>query len=456
MRKRAITKKEKLVCNSVLVYIIFLFISLSFSAGCTNIKEDVKRSYFNYENPYFVVSKHLDDINHQVIFDYEDAIKEFDNEIIDASTFVYDVRNVKDYNGPINYNNKPQNTSNLIYGLQAARLISSSSNLVSSFELLYGEMPKKADEILIPKYIFDSLCEYGYYNHNTKVTINGDDIKKDPTKILNLPYSYSSLIEGNLKISGVINIPYNESYKDILLQNTNVDWTNYLKNYSISQIYNEFNFLIDTYQGALIVTDEYLELEQNSFIPLPNGKKAKKVCVSMLIDINKIVDRKKELVDKYYYDDSREVYDKFVLYDRYRNDYLEFWNERFRILSNYYIGFASLVFVILLLSNITGIIYTFKTYKRRNEEPIKSIQETKPSKNKLIKSIGFDILGFATFLLFGFIHNYFIVSPNVGTLTIRVSPSYIFFVGEVCIFIAFIAFKYLVYPKIRKYIVDLD
>lgn len=293
MMKNLITKKEKLVFNKILVYIIFLFISLSFSAGCTNIKEDVKRSYFNYENPYFIVSKHLDHINNQVIFDYEEAIKEFDKEILDASTFVYGIINVDNYGNPINYSNKPHDKHNLIYGLQTNRLISSRSNLVSSYELLFGEMPKKIDEILIPKYIFDSLCEYGYYDRNTKVTLNGDDIKKDPTKILNLPYYYSSLIQGNLKISGVIDIPYNESYKEILLQNININWNDYLKNYYISQIYNEFVFLIYMYQGALIVTDEFFKLEQDSFITLPNGNKAKKVCTSLLIDTIKIQDRKK-------------------------------------------------------------------------------------------------------------------------------------------------------------------
>lgn len=56
------------------------------------------------------------------------------------------------------------------------------------------------------------------------------------------------------------------------------------------------------YQGALIVTDEFLKLEQDSFITLPNGNKAKKVCTSLLIDTIKIQDRKKELIDKYYYD----------------------------------------------------------------------------------------------------------------------------------------------------------
>ena len=76
------------------------------------------------------------------------------------------------------------------------------------------------------------------------------------------------------------------------------------------------------YQGALIVTDEFLKLEQDSFITLPNGNKAKKVCTSLLIDTTKIQDRKKELIDKYYYDRNEKLYDKFVLYDRFRDDYL--------------------------------------------------------------------------------------------------------------------------------------
>ena len=210
------------------------------------------------------------------------------------------------------------------------------------------------------------------------------------------------------------------------------------------------------YQGALIVTDEFLKLEQDSFITLPNGNKAKKVCTSLLIDTIKIQDRKKELIDKYYYDRNEKLYDKFVLYDRFRDDYLSFFNERFSILSKYYIGFASLVFVVLLLSNITYIVYTFKTFKRRKEESIKLLKDTKLPKNHFIKNSGIDILGFTSLLLVGFIHNYFIVSPYVGTLTIRVNPSFIFYVGELSIFIAFIAIKYLVYPKIRKYIVDID
>lgn len=49
------------------------------------------------------------------------------------------------------------------------------------------------------------------------------------------------------------------------------------------------------YQGALIVTDEFLKLEQDSFITLPNGNKAKKVCTSLLIDTIKIQDRKKRV-----------------------------------------------------------------------------------------------------------------------------------------------------------------
>lgn len=79
------------------------------------------------------------------------------------------------------------------------------------------------------------------------------------------------------------------------------------------------------YQGALIVTDEFLKLEQDSFITLPNGNKAKKVCTSLLIDTIKIQDRKKELIDKYYYDRNEKLYDKFVLYDRFRDDYLSFF-----------------------------------------------------------------------------------------------------------------------------------
>lgn len=455
MRKRSITKKEKLVCNSILVYIIFLFVTLSISAGCTNIKEDVKNSYFNYENPYFIITKRLDNVTPH-FFNYDEAIKEFDKEIIDASTFVYDARNEYNYNNSINYRNKPQNTTNLIYQRQPTRLISNNSNLISSYNLLYGRMPKDVNEIAITKYTFDSFCEYGYFNHNTNVSINGEDIKKDPTKILNMPYSYSSQINGNLIISGVIDVPYNESYKEILLQNKNVDWTNYQQNYYISQIYNEFNFLIETYQGALIVTDEYLELEQSVYHNLSNKNEVEKVCASMLIDVRKVPNRKKDLVDKYYYDYSKKLTSNFVLYDRYRDDYLTFWNERFAIFSWYYIGFSTLILIILILSNISGFVYTYKTYKKRNEEPIKSIKESKPSNKQLSKNIVIDVLGFLSLLLVGFIHNYFIISPSVGVLTIRVSPSYIFYIISVCIFVVFIVFKYLIYPKVRKFIVDLD